>query len=158
MSESLKTIRKNANLTQPEAANYLNVSLRSYKTYENDESKIKTIKYEYMLERLKELNFIYEEHGLLTVEKIIEVSREILDKYPVHYSYLFGSYAKGTETEVSDVDLLISSDVRGLEFFGLVEELKNGLKKNVDALDLNQLANNMDLVNEILRDGIRIYG
>ncbi|MBQ5541963.1 MAG: nucleotidyltransferase domain-containing protein, partial [Erysipelotrichales bacterium] len=31
---------------------------------------------------------------------------------------LFGSYAKGTASDQSDVDLLVGADVRGLRFFG----------------------------------------
>ena len=30
--------------------------------------------------------------------------------------------------------------------------------QKVDVLDINQLKENMDLLNEILRDGIKIYG
>ena len=56
------------------------------------------------------------------------------------------------------MDLLISSDVKGLQFFALVEELRNTLHKRVDALDIRQLNNNPNLINEILKDGIKIYG
>ncbi len=45
MNMSLKTIRKSKNLTQEQAANILAVSLRSYKDYENNSSKVDTIKY-----------------------------------------------------------------------------------------------------------------
>ena len=31
-------------------------------------------------------------------------------------------------------------------------------QKKVDVLDINHLKENMDLLNEILRDGIKIYG
>ena len=78
--------------------------------------------------------------------------------YEVKFCYLFGSYAKGKETPVSDVDLLISTDVKGLKFYGLVEELRVALKKKVDVLDINQLKDNLELTEEILKDGIKIYG
>lgn len=39
MNQTLKEIRKSKNLTQEQAALLSNISLRSYKTYENDESK-----------------------------------------------------------------------------------------------------------------------
>ena len=38
------------------------------------------------------------------------------------------------------------------------EELREELKKKVDVLDQKQLENNFQLANEILRDGIKIYG
>ena len=60
--------------------------------------------------------------------------------------------------ETSDVDLLISSDVKGLNFYGMVEKLRTALHKKVDVLSLEQLKNNLELTDEILKDGIRIYG
>jgi predicted nucleotidyltransferase len=71
---------------------------------------------------------------------------------------LFGSYAKGKATPTSDVDLLVYTTVSGLEFYGLVEELREKLKKKVDVLDQKQIADNFELTNEILKDGIKLYG
>ena len=56
------------------------------------------------------------------------------------------------------MDLLISTNVRGLKFYGLVEEIRSALHKKVDVLDLNQLRDNFELTKEILQDGIKIYG
>ncbi len=157
MSE-LKNIRLQKKLTQKQAASLVGISLRSYKSYENDDNKIGTIKYNYALELLKKINPIDEEHGILEIEDIIENCSAVFKNYDIEYCYLFGSYAKGKANEKSDVDLLISSNVKGIKFFALVEDLRNSLHKKVDALDLNQLNNNMDLVKEILKDGIKIYG
>lgn len=155
---ALKEIRIEKGFTQSQAAKLVGVSLRSYKSYENDESKIGTIKYNYMLEQLTKINLIDEEHGILTQDSIIKKCSVVFQKYNVEYCYLFGSYAKGKANPDSDVDLLISSDVKGLQFFALVEELRNTLHKRVDALDIRQLNNNPNLINEILKDGIKIYG
>ena len=126
--------------------------------YENDDTKTGTIKYNYIIEKLKEINPIDEEHGIVTVEYIKNKCKPILEKYNAEYCYLFGSYAKGKATEKSDIDLLICVDIKGIKFFGLVEELRLSLCKKVDALDINQINNNPDLVKEILKDGIKIYG
>ena len=83
---------------------------------------------------------------------------EVFEKYDVDFCYLFGSYAKNKATPTSDVDLLISAKVKGLKFYGLVEEVRTALHKKVDVLDVNQLNNNMELTQEILKDGIKIYG
>lgn len=155
---ALKEIRIEKGFTQSQAAKLVGVSLRSYKSYENNESKIGTIKYNYMLEQLTKINLIDEEHGILTQESIIKKCSVVFQKYNVEYCYLFGSYAKGKAKPDSDVDLLISSDVKGLQFFALVEDLRNTLHKRVDALDIRQLNNNPNLINEILKDGIKIYG
>ena len=71
---------------------------------------------------------------------------------------MFGSYAKKKATSVSDVDLLVSANVKGLRFYGMVEELRVALRKRVDVLDINQLKDNLLLTEEILKDGIKIYG
>ena len=71
--------------------------------------------------------------------------------------YIFGSYAKGTPTEQSDIDLLISTEVSGLKFYGLAERLRERLKKKVDLINVEQLKDNPELIEDILKDGIRIY-
>ncbi|MCF0229654.1 MAG: nucleotidyltransferase domain-containing protein [Parasporobacterium sp.] len=109
-----------------------------------------------MVRLLEEYQPVDETHGILSLSDIKSLCGEVFRKHAVDYAYLFGSYAKGKATEKSDVDLLVSTKATGLRFFGLVEELKNALHKNVDVLDLNQL-NNKDLINEILKDGIKIF-
>lgn len=104
------------------------------------------------------INPIDEEHGLITIEDIKEKCNVVFEEYPVHYCILFGSYAKGTAREDSDVDLLISSKVKGLKYYGMVEKIREMLHKKIDILDLAQLKDNIELTNEILKDGIRIYG
>ena len=158
MEETLKFIRKTKDLTQEQVARLLSISLRSYKDYENDVSKRNTLKYNYILEKLLQYNPLDEEHGLLTQKQIRELCKPVFDEYKISYAYLFGSYAKNSAKENSDVDLLVSSEVRGLKFYGFVEKIKTVLHKKVDVLDVGQLKNNPDLLNEILKEGIKIYG
>lgn len=155
---TLKELRQNKGMTQQEAALLLQVSLRSYKDYENDPFKADSIKYKYMFEKLQEANLIDEEHGILKVEDIKKIIESVLTNYNVNFCYLFGSYAKKYATEKSDVDLLIDTEITGLKFFGLVEELRNTLRKKVDVLTLEQLEDNQLLLKEIFKDGIKIYG
>ncbi|WP_026516549.1 nucleotidyltransferase domain-containing protein [Butyrivibrio sp. MC2021] len=155
---AIKEIRIEKKLTQQQVADLVGISLRSYKSYENDEEKEGTLKYNYILDKLNSINPIDEEHGVLEIDFIIDKCRSVLDEYAVHYCILFGSYAKGKAGEASDVDLLISSDVKGLKFYGMVEKLRNALHKKVDVLNVEQLKDNLELTNEILKDGIRIYG
>ena len=155
---AIKEIRIEKKLTQQQVAELVGISLRSYKSYENDKEKEGTLKYNYILDKLQTINPIDEEHGILEMDFIIEKCKQVLDEYPVHYCILFGSYSKGKAGESSDVDLLISSDVKGLKFSGMVEKLRNALHKKVDVLNVEQLKDNLELTNEILKDGIRIYG
>ena len=71
---------------------------------------------------------------------------------------LDGSYAKGKATEQSDVDLLISTKETGLRFYEIAERLRESLHKKVDLLDVKQLVNNETLIDEMLKEGIKIYG
>ena len=154
----LKDLRVEKKLTQQQVADMVGISLRSYKSYENDEEKRGTLKYNYIIEKLMEINYVDEEHGILEVEDIVQKCSKILERYDVNFCYLFGSYAKAKAKPTSDVDLLISANVKGLKFYGLVEEIRVVLRKKVDVLDINQLKDNLELTEEILRDGIKIYG
>ena len=158
VNSELKELRLKNKFTQAEAASFLNVSLRSYKDYETNVNKVGSIKYNYMISRLAENCLIDEERGILTIQDIKDTVSMVLADYNVDYCYLFGSYAKGNAKENSDVDLLISTDTHGLKFYGLVERLRNELHKKIDLLNVNQLKNNIDLIDEILKEGIKIYG
>lgn len=155
---TLKELRKQKNLTQVECSDYLGIPIRTYQNYENDESKQSTMKYLYMLQKLEQYGFIDESHGILTIQTIKDVCNEVFSGYEVIYCYLFGSYAKGKATESSDVDLLISTSESGIRFFDLVETLREKLKKKVDVLNREQLNSNDMLLDEILKDGVKIYG
>ena len=66
---TLREIRAKKNLTQKEASEYLGVSLRSYKMYENEEERKNVIKYKYMVEQLEKYIELDEEHGILSFEE-----------------------------------------------------------------------------------------
>ena len=155
---TLKELRKQKKLTQAECAKYLGMPLRTYQNYETDKAKASSMKYSFMVRKLQEYGYIDETHGLLTVDQIKEICTEIFADYAVDYCYLFGSYAKGKATDTSDIDLLVSTSTTGMRFYDLVEALREGLRKQVDVLNYEQLKDNPDLVNEILKDGIKIYG
>lgn len=155
---TLKELRKKKKLTQAACAKYLGIPLRTYQNYETDVSKIESIKYNFMVQKLEEYGFVDETHGILTVDEIKNICSSIFENYNIDYCYLFGSYAKGKATEVSDVDLLISTPISGMRFYDLVETIREALQKKVDVLNREQLNENLELINEILKDGIKIYG
>ncbi len=47
----LKSLRIEKKLTQQQVVDLMGISLRSYKSYENDEEKIGTLKYNYIIEK-----------------------------------------------------------------------------------------------------------
>ena len=155
---TLKELRISKNLTQKQVADLVGVSLRSYKQYENESNKIDTIKYRYIFEQLDRFGYIDENTGILDLETIKKIVSEVFALYPVEYCYLFGSYSTNEAKEHSDVDLLVSTQITGMDFFGLAETLRERLHKRVDLLNIEQLSNNPKLLDEVLKKGIKIYG
>ena len=92
---TLKELRKEKKLTQVECAKYLGIPVRTYQNYETDESKVESMKYLFMIQKLEQYGFIDETHGILTVQKIKDICRDVFSDFDVEYCYLFGSYAKG---------------------------------------------------------------
>ncbi len=93
-----------------------------------------------------------------TVAQIQDLLVPIFREYNIRKAVLFGSYAKGSAKDRSDIDLLVDSGLKGLAFFGLLEDVVNVLGKDVDLLDTSQVIPNSDVDNEINRTGVLIYG
>ncbi len=154
----LKKLRQEKGLTQEQVAQLLGITRRTYLKYENDQSSLSEIKYKFIYQTLEQYGVIDEERGILTIEQIKNACFDIFKDYDVEYCYLFGSYAKGNANPKSDIDLLISVNASGLQFFEIVERLREKLKKKIDLLDAKELEKNIPLVEEILKDGVKIYG
>lgn len=73
----------------------------------------------------------------LSLEEIREKAVPILEDYGVERAAVFGSYARGEETEDSDVDLLvrIDDDLSLLDVSRLKIELEDVLGKEVDIVE-----------------------
>ena len=86
------------------------------------------------------------------IENNIQRIVALCQKYKVGKLFVFGSILTNRFNDKSDVDLMVSSDVKGLKFYGMVEELRTALRKKVDVLDVNQLKDNLELTEEMLRE------
>ena len=158
---TLLETRKEYKLSQADAAAISSVPLRTYIRYEKDENYGNALKRDSMIQKMLYKCEITEEKGLLTIEKIKEKVNKLFEseyKDKVLFCYLFGSYAKGYATEKSDVDLCVSTSLKGLDFVGLVETLRETLHKKVDVIRFNSMGDNVELLSEIMKDGIKIYG
>ena len=82
----------------------------------------------------------------------------IFQEYNIRKAVLFGSYAKGIAQDKSDIDLLVDSGLKGMTFFGLLEDVVTALGKDVDLLDTSQIIPNSEVENEIAKTGVVIYG
>ena len=157
---SLKETRNNYQISQLEASTIVGVPLRTYLRYEKDEHYGNQLKRQMMINILIKTCEITEEKGILTIKQIKEILSTLFEsayKGKVEYCYLFGSYAKGYAKDSSDVDLFISSSLKGLDYVGLIEACRKALKKRVDLIRPEELNNNIQLLNEIMKDGIKIY-
>ncbi|MCM1130998.1 MAG: nucleotidyltransferase domain-containing protein [Roseburia sp.] len=154
---TIREIRIRKGLTQIQAANITGLSLRTYQNYEYEISTRDKFKSKQILKILTEYERITEDKGILSIDEIKEIVSFELKHTQIRYVYIFGSYAKGTPTEKSDIDLLISAEEKGLKFVGLVDELRKKLHKKLDIVRIDDLKNNFDFLNEILETGVRIY-
>lgn len=153
----LKTIRKKIGITQEEAAKMVGVSRRTYQTYE--EKEIINKAYDEIYAALKDMEgFNFKDYVLN--HKIIKKRCEgVFVKYPeVKCAYLYGSYARGEATFESDVDILVVEHGMGMDFFGMAVELEEVLGKKVDLQTHRQAAGDEFFIEQILKDGIKIYG
>ena len=67
--------------------------------------------------------------------EMLDTIREYFKTQPVLKAWLFGSFARGEETEDSDVDILVELDYSqpvGLEFVQMQLDLQSLLKKPID--------------------------
>jgi predicted nucleotidyltransferase len=153
----LKELRKTKRLTQVEAASIAGVSVESYKNHELGRSRGDSPLGRMIFDKLSAYEPYGFEKGILPLDLIKQTLSDVLGSKPVDFAYLFGSYAKGEADAKSDVDIMVSGAITGLEFFSLGGELERALHKNVDIIRLSDVGANQDLIREIMATGIRIY-
>lgn len=76
-------------------------------------------------------------------EKMIRKIADYFTTQPVVKAWLFGSFSRGEQKDKSDVDILVALDYDqpvGLRFFGMYEDLKEMLGRNVDLVSDRSLA------------------
>ena len=92
-----------------------------------------------------------------TLERLKDELTPVFQKNKVRKATLFGSCAKKTATKYSDVDLLVDSGLRGLRYFGLVDDVCEALGCDVDMIDTADVIPGSPVENEIKRTGIVLY-
>jgi len=66
----------------------------------------------------------------------IKLAVEILKKAGATEIYLFGSLARGEETDTSDIDLMVRG-IHTSSFFQVYGDLLIGLRSNIDLIDMD---------------------
>lgn len=94
---------------------------------------------------------------IYTPLQIQALLQPVFANYKVKKATLFGSYAKGLAQKESDIDILVDSGLKGLAFFGLLEDVVTVLDKDVDLLDISQIMPDSQICEEIKKSGMVIY-
>lgn len=70
----------------------------------------------------------------INIKEITEKANPIFEKYGLEYAGIFGSYARGDNTEKSDVDILFKpgKTLSLFDIVGLKDELSEILENKVD--------------------------
>ena len=92
-----------------------------------------------------------------SIERIRISLMPVFKEHNVRKAILFGSYAKGTERANSDIDIFVDSGLKGLKFYGLLEDVATSLEKPVDLIDSSQVKQDSKVFQEINDTGIVIY-
>jgi predicted nucleotidyltransferase len=99
-------------------------------------------------------------------ETVMQITKEyaniVRNAMPIDKVFLYGSYAKGTATELSDVDVCFFLDFGKkqredimLELLGLIHEHKKAAFEPI-AFPTSEIQNDNPFVKEILRTGVEI--
>ena len=81
----------------------------------------------------------------------------VFEDYDISRAVLFGSLAKGTATEKSDLDLLVDSRLRGLRFVGFMEAVRQAVGMPVDIFDMTHIERGSKIEHEIHDTGVIVY-
>lgn len=89
---------------------------------------------------------------IYSTNEIRRIIVPVAEKYHLSAVYLFGSYARGTATETSDIDLLI--DTTGTDIKTLLQlaavycDLEKALGKRVDVITLGSITQKIQMPSE----------
>lgn len=88
--------------------------------------------------RRKMLFLQAENFNEMETKDVQEIVANYFKNQPVLKAWLFGSYARGEQTPLSDVDILVVLDRSqpiGLKFFGMWNDLEELLDRSVDLVE-----------------------
>jgi len=93
----------------------------------------------------------------MTNQYLSDQTNSILSSYGVKKAAVFGSYARNTQTDESDIDILVElgKKMSLLDFVGLKLELEDKLNKKVDLVQYKTLK--PSIKDFILKDQLVFY-
>jgi len=157
----IKEARAEYGLTQKELSEITDIPLRTIENWESGKRTpspwVEKMVYSYLKQYPKNQNgIVTETKGIYEVNQIKDALLPLTIKYDLNKIILYGSYAKGKQEPLSDIDLVVDGDIKGIKFFGLLEDVNNILVKSVDLIHLSQIDNNSEIYENIMK-GLVLY-
>lgn len=161
MDLMIKEARAEYGLTQKELSEITDIPLRTIENWESGKRTpspwVEKMVYSYLKQYPKNQNgIVTETKGIYEVNQIKDALLPLTIKYDLNKIILYGSYAKGKQEPLSDIDLVVDGDIKGIKFFGLLEDVNNALVKSVDLIHLSQIDNNSEIYENIMK-GLVLY-
>lgn len=157
----IKKTRLDYGLTQKELSEMTEIPLRTIENWESGKrtpsSWVEKMVYSYLAQYPKnQFGIITKTKGFYEIKDIQAALLPLTLKYDIDRLTLFGSYAKGTQGPLSDIDLIVDGDIKGLKFFGLVEAINNAFVKRVDVIHQSQITKNSE-IEKSLKQGLVLF-
>jgi len=157
----IKEARAEYGLTQKELSEITDIPLRTIENWESGKRTpspwVEKMVYSYLKQYPKNQNgIVTETKGIYEVNQIKDALLPLTIKYDINKIILYGSYAKGKQEPLSDIDLVVDGNIKGIKFFGLLEDVNNALVKSVDLIHLSQIDNNSEIYENIMK-GLVLY-
>lgn len=92
-----------------------------------------------------------------SISEISDILAPVFRDYGIKKAVLFGSFAKQTATEKSDLDLMVDSRLRGLKFVGFIEAVREAVRMPVDIIDVSHIEKGSTVEREISSGGVTVY-
>ncbi|QMS84378.1 XRE family transcriptional regulator [Candidatus Xianfuyuplasma coldseepsis] len=161
MEFKIKEARAEYHVTQKELSEITEIPLRTIENWESGKRKPSPWVEKLIDSHLKQ--FPKNERGIITMRKntynIDQIKEAVLPvtlKYDINRIILFGSYSKGIEDELSDIDIAVDTNARGLTFLGIVDEICTALVKDVDVINFRDIVKDSDFMKDVLK-GVVLY-
>jgi predicted nucleotidyltransferase len=96
---------------------------------------------------------------IYTASEIKEKLEPIFRNAPIERAILFGSYAKGSQTSSSDVDIVIDSNGKllNIDFYGVLEDIRECLDKKIDLIEISEIRENSPIYSIVAQEGVILY-
>lgn len=95
--------------------------------------------------------------AITDITKVTEMLFPIFKQYNIKKAVLFGSVAKNTAQNGSDLDIMVDSRLKGLRFVGLLEDIRQAVPMDVDLIDISHIEKGSAVEKEIQKTGVVIY-